>query len=75
MPTTIRLSKETEQRISTLAKKTGRTQSYYLRQLIEDGLDHLEFEQGILTTAADIRAGKRETMSADDVRAGLGLGD
>ena len=39
MATSIRLAPETEQRLDFLASHTGRTKAYYLRELIEQGLD------------------------------------
>lgn len=38
----IRLDAETEQRLDRLAKQTGRTKSYYARELIEAHLEDLE---------------------------------
>jgi len=38
----IRLSKEMEARINRLAKKTGRTKTFYARQAIEEHLENLE---------------------------------
>lgn len=42
MTTSFRLPSELEQRLDTLAKQTGRTKTYYLRELIETGLKDLE---------------------------------
>src|SRR5260364_410939 len=42
MATSIRLATETEQRLDSLSSRTGRTKAYYLRQIIENGLDELE---------------------------------
>ena len=42
MPVSIRLSSETEQRLTALAAETGRTKSFYLRELIEGGLNDIE---------------------------------
>jgi mRNA interferase RelE/StbE len=39
MPTSIRLSAKAEQRLDYLAVQTGRTKAFYLRQMIENGLD------------------------------------
>jgi RHH-type rel operon transcriptional repressor/antitoxin RelB len=38
----IRLPKEIERRLEALAKRTGRTKSYYAREAILDHLDDLE---------------------------------
>jgi RHH-type rel operon transcriptional repressor/antitoxin RelB len=42
MAVSIRLAPEIEQRLDQLVAQTGRAKSYYLRELIEDGLDDLE---------------------------------
>lgn len=42
MPTTIRLSSEIETQLDFLAKSTGRTKSYYLREIIKKGLEDME---------------------------------
>jgi RHH-type rel operon transcriptional repressor/antitoxin RelB len=42
MATTVRLEAATEQRLDQPAQLTGRTMAFYLRQLIEAGLDDLE---------------------------------
>ena len=42
IPTSVRLSPEMETRLDRLAKGTGRTRAYYLRELIEQGIDDLE---------------------------------
>ena len=38
----VRLPKDIEKRLDTLAKRTGRTKSFYMRQAIVDNLDDLE---------------------------------
>lgn len=73
MPTTIRLPEEIEARLDRLASSTGRPKSYYLRELITQGLDKLEWEYSIAQKAVDIRAGRRETVSSSEVRRELGL--
>ena len=42
MATSIRLSPELEKRLDYLVSQTGRTKAYYLRQMIERGLDDME---------------------------------
>lgn len=39
MGTTVRLEPGTEQRLDQLAQLTGRTKAFYLRQLIEAGME------------------------------------
>jgi len=38
----IRLSKQTENRLERLSKKTGRTKTYYVREAVEEHIDNLE---------------------------------
>jgi RHH-type rel operon transcriptional repressor/antitoxin RelB len=42
MPTSVRLDPAVEARLENLAQVTGRSKAYYLRELIEQGLDDLE---------------------------------
>ena len=42
MAVSIRLAPEIEERLDQLVAQTGRAKSYYLRELIEGGLDDLE---------------------------------
>lgn len=73
MPTSVRLSHETEERLDHLAASTGRSKAFYLRELVESGLDRLEWEYSVAQNAVDIRAGHRQTVPSDDVRRDLGL--
>ncbi|WP_269144306.1 type II toxin-antitoxin system RelB family antitoxin [Methylicorpusculum oleiharenae] len=41
MATSIRLSPEVEKRLDYLAGQTGRTKAFYLREIIEKGLDDM----------------------------------
>ena len=42
MATSIRLAPETEKRLDFLASQTGRTKAFYLREMIERGLEDME---------------------------------
>ena len=42
MPTTVRLDPAIEARLESLVRLTGRSKAFYLRELIEQGLDDLE---------------------------------
>jgi predicted DNA-binding protein len=42
MALTIRLGSPLETRLDALAKRTGRTKTFYIRELIKDGIDDLE---------------------------------
>ena len=75
MATSIRLSAETEQRLDFLAAQTGRTKAYYLRKLIEQGLEDLEDYYLAAEVLERVRAGREEIHAAAQVRQDLGLGD
>jgi RHH-type rel operon transcriptional repressor/antitoxin RelB len=42
MPITVRLGESVEKRLDELAKLTGRTKTYYIRQALVEKLDELE---------------------------------
>jgi RHH-type transcriptional regulator, rel operon repressor / antitoxin RelB len=42
MPISVRFEEEIEQRLARLAKLTGRTKTYYIRQAVQEKLDELE---------------------------------
>jgi len=73
MATTVRLEAATEQRLDQLAQLTGRTKAFYLRQLIEAGLDDLEDAYLGAAVVERIRLGQERPYSLDDVVSELGL--
>ena len=75
MATSIRLAPETEQRLDFLASQTGRTKAYYLRKLIEQGLDEMEDYYLASEVLERVRKGQEPIHSATDLRKDLGLGD
>ena len=75
MATSIRLSPEIERRLTLLASQTGRTKAFYLRELIERGLDDIEDYYLAAEVFERIRKGQEAVHPAADVRADLGLAD
>jgi RHH-type rel operon transcriptional repressor/antitoxin RelB len=75
MATSVRLAPETEQRLDYLASHTGRTKAYYLREIIEQGLDEMEDYYLAADVLERVRKGQEQVHSAADVRRDLGLGD
>ncbi len=71
VPRSLRLPVEIDERLSRLAAATGRSKSYYLRELVTAGIDDLEFAYGLVTRAEVIRAGQRETRPLDDLMSEL----
>jgi RHH-type transcriptional regulator, rel operon repressor / antitoxin RelB len=66
----VRLEPELEKRLERLAKKTGRTKSYYakeaIRQYVEEREDYL--------LAVEVSKRDEKTFSLEEVRRELGLG-
>ena len=75
MPTSIRLNQETEQRLDFLATHTGRTKAYYLREIIEQGIEDAEDYYLAAEVLERVRKGQEAVHSAADVRKDLGLDD
>ena len=75
MATSIRLAPEIEQRLDFLASQTGRTKAFYLRELIERGLEDMEDYYLAADVLERLRKGQEKTYAAADVRADLGLDD
>jgi RHH-type rel operon transcriptional repressor/antitoxin RelB len=73
MATSIRLAPETEQRLDYLASQTGRTKAFYLREIIENGIQEMEDYYLAADVLARVRQGKELVHSAADVRRDLGL--
>ncbi len=75
MATSIQLAAETERRLDLLAEQTGRTKAFYLRELIERGIEDLEDYYLAAEVLERIRKGEEPVHAAADVRRDLGLED
>ena len=75
MTTSIRLAPEADRRLDFLASQTGRTKAFYLRELVERGLEDLEDYYLAADVLERLRKDQERTHSAADVRAALGLDD
>jgi RHH-type rel operon transcriptional repressor/antitoxin RelB len=75
MATSIRLAPETEQRLNFLVSLTGRTKAYYLREIIEHGIEDAEDYYLASEVLERVRKGQEKMHSAAQVRADLGLDD
>jgi RHH-type rel operon transcriptional repressor/antitoxin RelB len=71
----IRLPEEIEKRLDALARQTGRTKSFYVRQAIVEQLDDLEDIYFAEQELADIRAGRVKTVPLEEVMKDLGMVD
>lgn len=73
--TAVRLPEETYARLQALAKRTGRTATYYIREAIEEHIEDLEdiyLAEEVLRRRA---TGDDETISLEDLSRRLGLDD
>ena len=75
MATSIRLSTEIEERLAHLASQTGRTKAFYLREMIERGLEDMEDYYLAAEVLERVRKGEERVHAAADVRRELGLDD
>ena len=73
MPTSIRLAPETEQRLDFLVSQTNRSKAYYLRLMIENGLEDMEDYYLAADVLERVRSGKEKIHSSQSVRKDLGL--
>lgn len=63
----IRLPEDLEKRLDNLAKRTGRTKTFYARQAIEQHLDDLEDLYLAEQRLTEIRAGRTQTVPLEDI--------
>ena len=75
MATSIRLAPEVEQRLDYLAVQTGRTKAFYLREIIERGLEDMEDYYLAANVLERVRKGEEQVYSLDEVEHSLGLAD
>jgi RHH-type rel operon transcriptional repressor/antitoxin RelB len=71
----IRLPESIEKRLDKLARRTGRTKTFYAREAILRHLQDLEDLYEAERSLERIRAGKEKTYSLDEVTKRLGLDD
>jgi RHH-type rel operon transcriptional repressor/antitoxin RelB len=69
----LRLPPDLEARLDALARKTGRTKSYYAREAIVEYIDDLEDLYLAQRRYALIEKGKSKTLSLAEVEAQLGV--
>ncbi len=71
----IRLPVDIEARLDNLAKRTGRTKTFYAREAILEHLDDLEDIYLAEQVKRRIISGEERTSTLDQVEARLGLAD
>ena len=71
----VRLPADLDARLTNIAKKTGRTKSFYVRVALAEQLADLEDYFLAEERMADIRSGKSKTIPLEDIMAEYGLDD
>lgn len=71
----LRLPEEIERRLAALAKRTGRSKSFYAREAILEHLDDLEAEYLSDKVLKRVQEGQEQTYSLDELERELGLAD
>jgi len=71
----IRLPPEIEKRLERLARKTGRTKTFYAREAILEHLDDMEDLYLAEKRYAAVLAGKSKSFTLEEVERDLGLAD
>ena len=74
-PLSIRLEKALDARLERLARVTGRTKSFYVRQAIVDQIQDLEDAFLARKVVARVAAGKERVIGLEEVERELGLED
>jgi RHH-type rel operon transcriptional repressor/antitoxin RelB len=75
MPISIQLTTETEQRLDSLATQTRRTKEYYLREIIDQGIEDIEDYYLAADVLERVRKGQETVHSTADLRKDIGLDD
>jgi len=71
----IRLPEDIEKRLAALAKETGRTKSFYVREAVLEHLDDLEDLYLAEQRLREIREGKVKTIPLEEVMKEYGMVD
>ncbi|TVQ26618.1 MAG: ribbon-helix-helix protein, CopG family [Spirochaetaceae bacterium] len=71
----VRLSKDLEDRLDRLARRTGRTKTYYVREAITEHLEELEEIYLAQQVLERVRAGTEDTVPLDTLIRQYGVDD
>jgi RHH-type rel operon transcriptional repressor/antitoxin RelB len=71
----LRLPDEIDRRLAALAKRTGRSKSFYAREAILEHLDDLEAQYLSDQILKRVQEGKEQTYTLDELERQLGLAD
>lgn len=75
MPTSVRLDADLEKRLDQLARQTGRSRAYYVREAVTAQLDEIEDIYLADQRMMELRAGRSRTYTLAEVEHELGLDD
>lgn len=75
MPISVRLPADLDRRLDFLARQTGRTKAFYIREALLEKIDDLEDYYLAADVLERIRKGEETTHPAAMVRKDLGLDD
>jgi RHH-type transcriptional regulator, rel operon repressor / antitoxin RelB len=75
MTVSLRLPEDITKRLATLARRTGRSKTYYMIEAIREHLDDLEDLYLAERRLIDIREGRARTIPLADVMKRHGLAD
>jgi RHH-type rel operon transcriptional repressor/antitoxin RelB len=75
MPTSVRLHEDLERRLDVLAAETGRSKAFYIREAVAEYLDDLEDIFLAEKRLEEMRAGRSQTYTLEEVEDRLGLAD
>jgi RHH-type rel operon transcriptional repressor/antitoxin RelB len=71
----LRLPPEIEERLEALAKATGRSKSFYVREALLEHLEDMEDAYLAAATLERVRLGRERVFTTEEVRKDLGLDD
>lgn len=71
----VRVPKEIEDRLDRIAKLTGRTKTFYVREAILEHLEELENIYVAEKVLENVRSGKEETVTLDGLLKEYGVED
>ena len=75
MPVSLRLPPEIEARLESLARRTGRTKSFYIREAVLEHLDELEDLYLAERRLQDVLSGRSDTLPLEEILKRHGLAD
>lgn len=75
MPVSLRLPPKIETRLENLARRTGRTKSFYIREALLEHLDDLEDFFLAERRLQDVLASRSDTVPLDELLKRHGLAD